>query len=295
MKYEGTTYRPPTEADNPLLQVTVGCSHNSCAFCNMYRDVRFRKIPLSRIREDIAELRGIHPKAGRMFLVNGDAFALDAAELGDIADSVRAGFPECEVISTYASIRNIRAKSDGELSALARKGINDLYVGIESGWDEVLSRLNKGFTVEEARRELGRLRNAGLRYRFSLVLGAAGRGRGLLNARRTADFINETRPDLVWAGTLAIFEGTPLFGEMEKGAFVPAPELEVLEEEKALIRGIRLKNLPFYGNHPFNLVPLAGIIDRDSAGMADAIDAAIAGYGAGRLGLALDRSRLGGG
>ena len=157
MQYEGTTYRPPPEADSFLLQVTVGCAHNQCSFCAMYRDVKFRRIEMDQIEADLQEARSIFPNAERIFLVNGDAFVLNAQTLKEIARRVKRTFPECRTISMYASIRNIRNKSDKDLEALRRLGINDLYVGIESGWDEVLKRIHKGHTVSEAKQQIGRL------------------------------------------------------------------------------------------------------------------------------------------
>jgi len=178
MHYEGTTYRPPPEADTPLLQVTVGCAHNHCSFCAMYRDVTFRKIPMTQIEADLQELRGIYKKAERIFLVNGDAFVLKAETLLEIAEKIKAVFPECRTISMYASIRNIKAKSDRELEALRAVCIDDLYVGVESGWDEVLAHLNKGHTVAEAKHQLDRLNRLGINHIANLMLGTAGRGKG---------------------------------------------------------------------------------------------------------------------
>ena len=136
MQYEGTTYRPPPEADTPLLQVTVGCAHNQCTFCGMYRDVTFRRIPMDQIEADLEELRGIFPKSERIFLVNGDAFVLKPSALKEIAEKIKRIFRECRTISMYASIRDIKAKSDHELIELRNIGLNDLYVGVESGWIE---------------------------------------------------------------------------------------------------------------------------------------------------------------
>ncbi len=192
MQYEGTTYRPPPEADSLLLQVTVGCAHNRCRFCDMYRDVSFRRIPMDQIEADLQETRSIYPKAERIFLVNGDAFVLRAERLNEIAEKIKNVFPECRTITMYASIRNIQSKSDQDLEELRRRGINDLYVGIESGWDQVLTRINKGHTAAEAKHQLDRLHRAGINHVANLMLGVAGSGSGRENARITADFLNHT-------------------------------------------------------------------------------------------------------
>ena len=245
MQYEGTTYRPPPEADTPLLQVTVGCAHNRCTFCDMYRDVTFRRMPLDQIEADLQELRVIFPKSERIFLVNGDAFVLKTNTLKEIAGKINRIFPECRTISMYASIRNIKHKSDKELAELRDLGINDLYVGVESGWNEVLERIGKGHTADEAKHQLHRLHRAGINHIANLMLGVAGLGNGLENAHLTAEFLNQTRPSLIWVGTLAVFEGTELNAEMAKGTFIPATEIEILEEEKAPIDAYIERSLTF--------------------------------------------------
>lgn len=292
MQYEGTTYRPPPEADSFLLQVTVGCAHNRCTYCDMYRDVSFRRVAMDQIEEDLQEARGIFPKAERIFLVNGDAFVLKAETLGNIAERVKFYFPECQTITMYASIQNIRTKSDQALNDLRRLGINDLYVGIESGWDEVLARINKGHTVAEAKHQLDRLNRAGINHIANLMLGIAGSGKGLENARITADFLNQSGPGLIWVGTLSIFEGTELHDEMEQGVFVPATEMEVLKEEKELINNIELENVRFYGVHPTNTVRVSGMLPRDKKKMINEIDMGIAHFGEDVLSTSFHRASL---
>jgi radical SAM superfamily enzyme YgiQ (UPF0313 family) len=275
MHYDGTTYRPPPEADSLLLQVTVGCAHNRCTFCSMYRDVVFRRSPMEEIEADIEEARGIYPRAERVFLVNGDAFVLTAERLCRIARRIRQTFPECRTIAMYASIGNIRAKSDQDLSRLQEVGINDLYVGIETGWNRYLQRIGKGHTLDEARHHLLRLNTAGIRHNASLMLGVAGAGNGRENARRTADLLNMTGPSLVWAGTMTLFEGAPLYDDMLDGHFEAATGREILEEEMALLRALDLEGVPFWGNHPTNLIPVMGTLPRDRDRMLAAIEAAL--------------------
>jgi radical SAM superfamily enzyme YgiQ (UPF0313 family) len=292
MQYEGITYRPPPEADTPLLQVTVGCAHNRCTFCDMYRDVTFRRIPMDQIEADLNELRGIFPKSERIFLVNGDAFVLKTSALKEIGERVHRIFPECRTISMYASIRDIKAKSDHELKELKEHGINELYVGVESGWSEVIDRIEKGHTVAEAKHQLDRLNRAGIHHIANLMLGVAGIGNGLENARLTADFLNQTCPSLIWVGTLAIFEGTALHTDMERGAFIPATELEILEEEKALIDALELENVRFYGVHPTNSVRVSGWLPQDKLKMVAAIDEGIKKFGEKTLSTAFARTSL---
>ncbi len=258
----------------------------------MYRDVTFRRMPMDQIEADLQELRGIFPHSERIFLVNGDAFVLKTGRLKEIAEKIKRIFPECRTISMYASIRNIKAKSDRELIELRNLGINDLYVGVESGWDKVLEHINKGHTVAEARDQLDRLNRAGIHHIANLMLGVAGLGNGRENARLTAAFLNQTGPGLIWVGTLAVFEGTELHAEMASGKFIPATELEILEEEKALIDAIDLDDVRFYGVHPTNTVRVSGMLPQDKPKMIAAIDAGIEKFGTRALSTAFARTSL---
>lgn len=292
MKFEGTTYRPPVEENSMLLQVTVGCAHNQCTYCNMYDDVKFRVINPNQIEKDLQEARNIYQNVERIFLVNGDAFVLSANRLKNISDLIKKYFPECNTISMYASIQNIQSKSDKELEELKEYGINDLWVGVESGWNKVITDIKKGYTVEEAKKELSRLNKAGINYMAGLMLGVAGKGKGIENAKYTAAFLNETKPKLIWAGTLGLFEGTPMANDAKKGLFLPATEIEILEEEKALINGIELNNVPFYGIHPTNTFPVVGNLPVDKQKMIDIINNGINEMGKETLSKSFQRNSL---
>ncbi len=292
MKFEGTTYRPPVEANSMLLQVTVGCAHNECTYCNMYDDVKFRVINTDQIERDLQEARQMYRKVERIFLVNGDAFVLSANRLKKIAEMVNDYFPECKTITMYASIQNIQSKSDEDLKELKACGINDLWVGVESGWNQVVLDIKKGYTVKEAKTELARLNAAGINHMAGLMLGVAGKDKGLENAKLTAAFLNETKPKLIWAGTLGLFEGTPMANDAKKGLFLSASEIEILEEEKELIRSINLNNIPFYGVHPTNTLPVIGALPKDKQKMIDKIDLGINELGEERLSDSFQRKSL---
>jgi radical SAM superfamily enzyme YgiQ (UPF0313 family) len=279
MDFEGTTYRPPPEADTVLIQATVGCSNNRCSFCNMYRDVSFRVIGMDRIASDLKEAKYIHGRAERIFLVNGDVFVLSANKLKKIADLIRDTFPECQTITMYASISNIKTKTDEDLELLKSLGIDDLYIGTESGSDTVLSFVNKGHTVAEAKEQLDRLKKTGISYILNVMLGLAGAGGGQENARVTADFLNRTEPKIIWVGTTTIFEETELYREVVDGRFTPATEREILEEEKELINRLSLDQVHILGNHPSNSVFFAGDLPRDKERMIKTIEQGILHYG----------------
>ena len=292
MKYTGPIFRPPVEAHTLLLQVTVGCAHNECTFCTMYRSVPFQVEPLEQIERDLIEAKRQYGRLKRIFLVNGDAFVLSAPQLKAIAAKIIQYFPDMETITMYASIRNIMAKTDAELAELRQMRINDLYVGLETGHAEVIRNINKGHELADAYRQLERLNQAGIRHMALLMLGVAGRGRGIENAVETAKLLNAVRPSLVWLGTLGIFDDSPLAGEVAVGTFEAATEGEILEEEKKLIELLDLTGVPLYGVHPTNLTSIVGTLPGDRELMLQTIDDAIRATDPAILGRSLPRHSL---
>ena len=269
MHFTGPIFRPPVEAmlGTHLLQVTVGCAHNKCNFCTMYRSEKFKVEPLAQVEEDILELRKTYKKIDRIFLVNGDAFVLGRKKLQEITDLIIRHIPEVTVITMYASINNIKSKSYEDLIAIKNMRINDLWMGTETGNAQALIDINKGHTLDEARTQLLRLVKFGIRHDDGFMLGVAGRGKGMHNAIDTAKLINETKPSILWFGTLGLFEGAPMHTDMLNGKFFPATELEILEEEIKVLEHIDLENVPFYGIHPTNSSSISGILTQDKDNM----------------------------
>ncbi len=151
MNLTGMVYRPPYEANSLLLQVTLGCSHNKCTFCYMYPDVKFTVCPMEQIEEDIEEAARVCPDAERVFLEHGDAFVLSADRLTQIAEAIHRKLPKVKTIAMYASIQNIKHKTDAELRRLCDLGVGGLDIGVESGLDAALAYMNKGHTAAEAK------------------------------------------------------------------------------------------------------------------------------------------------
>ena len=264
MHYTGTTYRPPFESRSLLLQATVGCSHNRCTFCTMYRTVPFSVEPLEQIEEDLREARDLRPNVERVFLENGDAFVLSADKLLTIAAMIHDYLPRVKTITMYASIKNIRDKTDDALRALRRAGIDELNVGVESGYDPALLYMNKDHDHADAVRQLGRLRAAGMEYALNIILGCAGSGHGAENAAETARLLNETQPFLIFTGTLHSEPGCPLHDDLQSGAFVENTIAEYLDEEEALVSALELKrDCRWFGLHPSNVVEVDAMLPRD--------------------------------
>lgn len=260
MTYTGPVFRPPFEANSLLLEVTVGCSHNECTFCTMYKDIPFHISPMEQIEHDLIEAKKLYGSVRRIFLVNADPFVLNASRLKAIAEKINEVFPEVETISMYASIKNISGKTDEELRELRKLKINELNVGLESGMDEAIRKLNKGFTLEEARTQLKRLNNAGIDFSVNIILGAAGSGKYKENAIATSKLLNEVNPYLIFIATMHVDPGSVLLDEMKAGTFVENTLGDNLLEELELLKRLDLQKTTFYGLHTSNVIPLVGTL-----------------------------------
>ena len=263
MHYDGMTFRPPYEARSLLLQVTRGCSHNACTFCSMYRDVSFAISPLEEIVDDLAEAAWAYPYVSRVFLVNGDAFCLPADALLNTAEMIHEALPNVRSIGCYARIPNVTSKTDAELAALAAAGYDNINIGVESGLDDVLAFMNKGFTVEEARLQFARLHAAGLPFNVNIINAAAGPQRIAEHAAANAALVNEAQPTLIFVSPLHVDPGTPLVGLIERGEFEECTLGQYLEEEIAFLEGLELDDCVFFGAHVSNPIPVNGLLPRD--------------------------------
>lgn len=263
MKYTGPTYRPPGEANTLLLQVTVGCAHNQCTFCTMYQDTPFSIENIDQIEKDLLEAKSRDASIERIFLVNGDAFVLSTRRLLEVTNKIIEIFPEIKTISMYASIRNMMDKSLEDLIQLRNNRINELSVGLETGHQESLAYMNKGYQLKDTYEQLGKLNQANIKFRAIFMLGVAGQGKGIENAHATAKLINTVQPEHVAFTTLGIFPGSQLASDVAKGNFIQATELENLQEEKTIIELLELQNTPFFANHPTNAAAISGRLPRD--------------------------------
>ena len=263
MTYEGVMYRPPYEARSFLLQVTKGCSHGKCTFCTMYRDVPFTTESMEDIKEEVVRAAEYDPEISRVFLENGDPFCLSADRLTAIAECIREYLPKVETIAMYASVKNVQTKTDEELRKLRGLGINDLNIGVESGLDDALAILNKGYTAEQALHELKRLKAAGFDYGANVIFGSAGAGRGIENAEATAALLNAAEPNTVFTGTIHASYGCPLYEDMKSGRFRDSTFGEYIDEEERLLECLELTNSKYYSTHPANITGLRGRLSRD--------------------------------
>lgn len=270
MDYVGRLFRPPSEAESLLLQVTVGCSHNRCTYCAMYRDAeqRFRVKPWRTVAADIAEAArhsaAVRP-IRRVFLCDGDALILSTAKLTRILVELRSALPDLRRVGIYGDARSILRKSVAELRDLRELGLQIVYHGVESGDDEVLRRVAKGSTAAEAAAAARRLAAAGVRHSVIVMLGLGGQERSDEHAGATADLLSQMDPPYVGALTTTVVPGTPLWDETESGSFRLPDRWGMLTELRTLVARSRLTRCRFHANHASNYLPLRINLPADRA------------------------------
>jgi len=277
MHYTEPIYRPPIEEDDIFIQVTRGCSHNSCAFCGQYKNTTFKTSPRDEVKADIMEVAKLYPDKKRVYLLSGDPFCLSFERLQQIGVWLNEYIPGLEDVAMFASIRSIMSKTDDELRRLKSLKMETLYPGIETGDPEVLAFANKGHTVEQALEQLGRLDRLGINYAAAYIAGLTGAGeeRALRNARNTATFFNQVHPMMLGVTSLSIWDETPI-GEMRKnGTFTPAPEVQMLKETRELLAGLNTATF-FSSIHVSNMFPVNGRLPQDKARMLVELDHHIA-------------------
>jgi radical SAM superfamily enzyme YgiQ (UPF0313 family) len=277
MRYHGTVIRPPSEAESYILQITYGCSHNRCTFCGTYPDKPFSPRPLDDVLQDIALAQSRLPETRRVFLADGNALFLPAERLIEILETLDTAFPLLRRVGIYASARDILAKSDAELSALARRKLQIVYLGLESGSDEVLRRVNKGISAAEMIESVHRLRRAGIRASVIALLGLGGRELSGEHARETGRVVAAMDPEYLSMLTLMLVPGTELHRQCQQGEFALPEPLELLAELHGVVAQLDgLSRCVFRTNHASNYLPLAGTLSRDKPRLLAALDEALA-------------------
>lgn len=267
MQTEGTLYRPPVEANTFLLQVTAGCTHNKCRFCTMYRDKDFHMIDDEILIKNLREAKRIcdiyERPHRRMFLMDGDVFSLSADKLEEKIQLINKYCPGVETFTMYAAVRSIMNKTDEELLRLKELGVNDLYIGHETGLEDVLEFMNKGTTVEDGIYQCERLNKAGISHSALFMLGVAGKGRGVENGLKVAEMVNKIKPKMTRLATMTVFPGSDLEEDIKAGRFEEAGEKEILMEQRAILENLEDPEMHFWASHILNSTRMAGYIGRD--------------------------------
>lgn len=275
MRYEGDIYRPPGEWKSYLLQCTVGCSNNTCTFCSMYKSKRYHTRPLADVLEDIEMASSTwYRDTETVFLCDGDAIDLAPEYLFAVLDALYKTFPRLRRVTTYAGPLSTLRKTPAELKAIREAGLQRAYLGVETGDDKLLRHVKKGVGADGMLQAGQRLVEAGFDLWAIVITGLEGGGREALerNAALTAQMINEMRPRHLSSMTLMPVEGTPLYGEVERGELTLQNPFESLLEVRRLVSQIELSGLHYTSNHASNYLPIKGTIKEERARILSQID-----------------------
>ena len=275
MRYEGIVYRPPSEARSLIVQVTIGCAHNTCTFCNMYKAKDFRVRSMEEIMEDLREAHNSYGAyVQKVFLADGDALVLQTEKLLEILKAVRELFPNCTRVASYGTAQDILRKSEEELKSLQKAGLGIVYVGAESGDEEILASICKGVTAEELKAAGQKLKRCGIQTSVTLISGLGGRSKVEEHARSCAELISAMNPEYASFLTLRLYEGTPMYDDVVTGRFERITADEIVDEMKIFLEHVDSPGTVFRTNHASNYVVLAGNLNEDIPSMLAQLDEA---------------------
>ena len=279
MRYEGNIYRPPSEAYSLLVQVTVGCTHNKCTFCSMYKDKKFHIRKTEDVLEDLAWARRHYPRVERIFLCDGDALALANSKLLPVLSYIRENFPECERVTVYGRASDALRKSDEELRELYKAGITMVYVGAESGSEKVLKDINKGETRQELIDGVKKIEASGMMASVTFISGLAGKDGWEDHAIQTGTMLSEMSPSYAALLTLMIDPSVPMAKDIESGKMQLLSAEEVMEETLLMLEHTEVtKKCVFRSNHASNYLSLKGNLPEDKESMMNLIRQAMSDH-----------------
>ncbi len=263
MRYFGRVFRPPSEARSLIVQVTYGCSHNTCAFCSMFKEKRFAIRPLEEVLEDFTMAKQMGYRGKRIFLADGDALVRRAEELGVILDHAYACFPECERITAYASPASLQVRTEEELRMLREKGLTMVYMGLESGSDKVLKMMRKGHSAKAIIEAGNKARRCGMALSVTAISGLGGRELWQEHAVETARALNAMNPEYIGLLTLMVEPETPLYDWVQNGEFKLLDQMQVLDETELMVEHLDSPGSVFRSNHASNYLVLAGTLNAE--------------------------------
>ncbi|MFZ3171916.1 MAG: radical SAM protein [Carboxydocellales bacterium] len=276
MPYVGNIYRPPSEAYSFILQITVGCSHNSCSFCVAFKDKKYRIKDLAEIKADLEWAKNNHGEIRRIFLADGDALSADTPFLLNVLSEIKQTFPKLERIGIYAGPWSLLEKTPQELTSLRKAGISILYLGLESGSSEILHNIaKKDATPEDMLEAAHKAKAAGFILSVTIILGLGGLSLTHLHAQETAKVLNVMQPEYLGALTLMLKPPAPLRRKHEKGEFELLNSTQMLQELQELISNLEQTACVFRANHASNYLVVKGTLPQDKADMLSQLSIAL--------------------
>ncbi len=277
MHYEGTCIRPPPEASSILLQVTLGCSHNKCTFCGTFKEKQFQIKADDIILSDILFASKYMQGQDQVFLMDGDALIIPQKRLLWILERIQEHLPWVKRVGAYANTKSISMKSPQELIELRENGLGMLYLGVETGDDEIRKKIDKGSTAQQCLEMGRRVKDAGMELTLTLLLGIGGKTKSLVHARATGELISAIDPEYFSLLTVILIPGTPLWEEHERGDFAMPDERGLLMEMREIIAHTNVSHCFFASHHASNYLPIRAWLPEGKQDVLDAIDAALRG------------------
>lgn len=278
MHYTGTIWRPPYEASSLLLEVTAGCTHHQCKFCTLYNDLpfQFRMSPIEDVEADLKEASKQYRlwkeyKISRTFLTGANPFVLKTEKLLVIAQLIYKYFPDNRTIGCFARVTDITVKTDEELEQLKMTGYDGLTIGIETGDDEALAFMKKGYLSKDIVEQCSRLDKAGISYNFFYLTSISGAGRGEIGAKHTAEVCNQLHPKLIGANMLTVYPESELYQEIQNGNWQEEGEIEKYRELKVLIHNLKIP-VTFAALGASNAIQLQGSLPKDREKLLSVLD-----------------------
>lgn len=277
MRYEGVIYRPPSEGDSVIIQATVGCPHNRCRFCSMYKDKRFRIRNVEDILEDIeAAGQYYNPKFVRtLFLADGNTVIMRTDQLLRVLSRIRDVFPHLERVTSYGASQYVALKSAAEWKELKQAGLTRIHCGMESGHDPLLRLAGKGATMEQHISGGRAVREAGIELSMYYMAGLGGPFLWREHAMDSAAVLNAVNPDFIRVRTYSPMRGTPMGDAFLAGEAELMEPHAVLAELRLLVEHLDVQSR-FYSDHWLNFADIHGVLPRDKDRMLAALDKALA-------------------
>lgn len=261
MNKNDTVYYPQDEMNTVLLPVTSGCPYNKCKFCSMYKDEKYSEISFLDIK---LQLMNAYLYTEKVFLVGADPLIIGFEKMQELLDMIKEYLPYCACIASYAAIKSVAKYSVEELSILHDKGLRLLYIGFETGRDDILKLMNKGHTVKEAIKQARKLNQAKMAFNSIVMYGIAGEGESLDNAIATARMLNSFKTNKVITMNLMLMEDAELNDMIKAGEFMPAGRKERLVEVKTLLENLEPESrMQFDTTHPTNIIKIEGMLPQD--------------------------------
>jgi radical SAM superfamily enzyme YgiQ (UPF0313 family) len=274
--YEGTIFRPPSEAHSLILQATIGCSWGKCTFCVAFREKEFRIKSMAQLEADVEKVLPYYLHATRIFLADGNALCIPTDQLESEIKMLYKRFPDLELVTLYGGPLDIKKKTPEELTRLKEAGLSMIYIGLESGSAEVLKLIKKGATPKDMVSAAKKLRDVGIPLSVIFILGLGGKELSSTHAKGTAKVLSAMDPPYAAALTLMVEPGAPILEDVtQKRIDIQTPQ-EDLTELRAIVSGLEVTNMVFRANHPSNYVIFKATLPNDKQRLLEEIDGALA-------------------